>query len=66
MLGALIIEHLEAEGIDFLDLQPSFVEDPRCLYMNDTHWIPAGHRLTADRIASRILENGHLQPPESN
>jgi len=39
-----------AENIVALDLLPILRSDSRCLYMNDTHWIPAGHELVAREI----------------
>ncbi len=36
--------------IEAVDLQPLFLEDSRCLYMNDSHWTPEGHALVAETI----------------
>jgi lysophospholipase L1-like esterase len=41
---------LAARGIPSLDLLDAFRNDSRCLYMNDTHWVPAGHRLVAEQL----------------
>ena len=43
-------EQFTAAGIAWLDLLDVFRGDPRCLYMNDTHWIAAGHELVAQKI----------------
>jgi hypothetical protein len=37
-----------------IDLLPWFQEDRRCLYMNDTHWTPDGHRLAAGLLFERL------------
>ena len=50
MLKALFGEH----GIPTIDLLPAFRRDPRCLYMNDTHWTPEGHALAAASIAEEL------------
>ncbi|MEM7349426.1 MAG: SGNH/GDSL hydrolase family protein [Acidobacteriota bacterium] len=42
------------QPIETLDLLPSFLADERRLYMNDTHWNEAGHRLAAGRIFDHI------------
>jgi lysophospholipase L1-like esterase len=52
MLSALFSER----GIPVIDLLPAFIADPRCpLYMNNTHWNPAGHVLAAETIAPTLL-----------
>jgi len=38
--------------ISYLDLLPDFRADSRCLYMDDTHWVAAGHEMAAQRIAA--------------
>lgn len=42
--------------IPTIDLLPYFRDDPRCLYMNDTHWTPEGHRLAAEIIYEQLPE----------
>lgn len=44
----LLGQRLEAAGIAWVDLLPAFRADGRCLYMNDSHWVAAGHALAAD------------------
>lgn len=51
MPQTLLRERFAALGIPTLDLLPVFRQDPRCLYMNDTHWTPEGHLLAARAIA---------------
>jgi hypothetical protein len=41
-------------GIEIIDLLPAFLEDGRCLYMNDTHWTAEGHRFAAQLIAKEL------------
>ncbi len=54
-------EQFTAAGINWLDLLDVFRSDPRCLYMNDTHWIAAGHELVAQKI-SEFLADRNLVP----
>jgi lysophospholipase L1-like esterase len=54
--------HFDSMGIPYLDLLPDFRADTRCLYMNDTHWVAAGHKMAAERIAAALAENG--LPPQ--
>jgi SGNH hydrolase-like domain, acetyltransferase AlgX len=42
-------------GIPSIVLLPYFREDPRCLYMNDTHWTPEGHALAAAAICDGLV-----------
>jgi hypothetical protein len=44
-------------GIPVIDLLPYFKRDPRCLYMNDTHWTPEGHKLAASVLFEHIFES---------
>lgn len=51
MLSALFGER----RVPVIDLLPAFLADPRCpLYMNNTHWNPAGHVLAAETIAPAL------------
>lgn len=50
-------EQFAASDIATVDLLDIFRNDPRCLYMNDTHWIPAGHRLAAEHIRDYLRAN---------
>lgn len=45
-----------AEDIPVIDLLSTFQDDPRCLYMNETHWTPSGHKLAAQRIFDELLK----------
>jgi hypothetical protein len=51
---SLLTQLLYEQQIEYLDLQSAFTNDPRCLYMNDTHWTPEGHRLAAEKIAQKL------------
>ncbi len=55
MPQAMLREMFAAEGVPVVDLLPDFRRDPRCLYMNDTHWNPAGHVLAARVLADALL-----------
>jgi hypothetical protein len=50
----LLVEMFADRHIDTIDLLPWFREDRRCLYMNDTHWNPDGHRLAASILYERL------------
>jgi len=54
-------ERFKALGIRNLDLLDVIRSDPRCLYMNDTHWVPAGHALVAEQLRD-YLRAGRLVP----
>ena len=56
MLAALFA----GRDVHLVDLLSVFRHDPRCLYMNDTHWNPDGQVLAADALASALLP---LIPP---
>jgi hypothetical protein len=49
-------------GIRYRDLLDDLRGEERCLYMNDTHWNPAGHRFVAEHIRDYLLENELLNP----
>ena len=50
-------EQFAARDIASLDLLDVFRNDPRCLYMNDTHWVAAGHKLAAEKIHDYLRAN---------
>ncbi len=54
MPQSLLTDLFADAGIPTIDLLPVFLADSRCLYMNDTHWIPEGHQLAAQTIADEI------------
>ena len=54
MPQAMLAEMLGEMGIPTIDLLRDFQNDPRCLYMNDTHWTPEGHALAAKIIAEHL------------
>jgi hypothetical protein len=54
MPQTMLREMLEGQKIGYVDLLPPFRSDTRCLYMNDTHWTPGGHRLAAEVIAAEL------------
>jgi hypothetical protein len=56
----LLRERFAQAGIATLDFMPAVLDDGRCLYMNDTHWIPAGHKLAAEQIGGFLQEEGLL------
>ncbi len=41
-------------GIQVVDLLEVFRNDPRCLYLNDTHWTSEGHALAATVVARQL------------
>ena len=45
-------------GIASLDLLDVIRTDERCLFMNDTHWIPEGHLLVAEQIRAYLRASG--------
>jgi hypothetical protein len=54
MPQSMLTEMFHGAGIFTIDLLPPFLKDGRCLYMNDTHWSPEGHKLAAEIIAREI------------
>jgi len=52
----LLLELLQQNNVEVLDLKPAFDADGRCLYMNDTHWVPEGHRLAAEKLAEKLKQ----------
>lgn len=62
MLKEILAEH----DIPVIDLLPYFRRDTRCLYMNDTHWTPEGHRLAAQIIYEELPKfikiSGNVSP----
>ncbi|MEM9554597.1 MAG: GDSL-type esterase/lipase family protein [Acidobacteriota bacterium] len=50
MPQAMLHEMLGGEGLQIVDPLAAFRADPRRLFMNDTHWTPAGHRLAAEIV----------------
>ena len=47
-------------AIDWFDLRPVFLSDPRCLYMSDSHWTAEGHALVAEVIDEALRTGGYL------
>ena len=60
MPQVMLLQLFAENGLPTIDLLPHFREDPRCLYINDTHWTPAGHRLAASVILEHV--NAMLDP----
>ncbi|MCO6452344.1 MAG: hypothetical protein J5I90_16315 [Caldilineales bacterium] len=54
MPQSMLVEKFSEASIPTIDLLPAFLADPRCLYMNDTHWTPEGHRLAAEVIQAGL------------
>lgn len=63
----LLAEEFAALGIATFDLLPVFLNDPRCLYMNDSHWTPDGNVLAASAIARYLSKpiDERLTPPSA-
>jgi hypothetical protein len=55
-----LLERFAANGIATLDLLDPIRSDERCLYMNDTHWVPAGHQLVAEQLGAFLQASGLL------
>lgn len=55
MPQSMLREMFGAEGVPVVDLLPAFRSDPRCLYMNDTHWNRAGQAVAAHALAEALL-----------
>ena len=58
MPQSLLADSFALHDIPTLDLLPAFRRDPRCLYLNHTHWTSAGHVFAASLIAEAVLEMG--------
>jgi len=54
MPQSMLLEKLAAAGVGAVDLLPAFLADPRCLYMNDTHWTAEGHLLAAQTLHAAL------------
>ncbi|MEK7991314.1 MAG: GDSL-type esterase/lipase family protein [Thiotrichaceae bacterium] len=55
MPQSLLTEKLTEINLQNIDLLPAFLQDSRCLYMNDTHWTAEGHQLVAKTLTQAIL-----------
>jgi hypothetical protein len=55
MPQAMLREMFAADGVPVVDLLPAFRRDPRCLYMNDTHWNREGQALAAALLGDVLL-----------
>ncbi|WP_353570174.1 hypothetical protein [Candidatus Albibeggiatoa sp. nov. BB20] len=55
MPQSLLTEKLTELNLQNIDLLPAFLQDKRCLYMNDTHWTAEGHQLVAETLVKSIL-----------
>ncbi len=54
MPQTMLKEMFDKTGVTTIDLLPDFLKSGECLYMNDTHFNPAGQLLTAKIIAAEI------------
>jgi hypothetical protein len=54
MPQSMLVEMFQGIGIPTIDLLPGMLADPRCLYMNDTHWTPEGQELAASIIFEQL------------
>jgi hypothetical protein len=61
----LLKELFRGSGVHaVVDLMPEFQRpslNPSCLFMNDSHWNPDGHRLVANHLAAFLAESGLLR-----
>ena len=55
MPQSMFKEFFAQNDIQVIDLLPAFLEDGRCLYMNDTHWTAEGHKLAATVICEKLI-----------
>ena len=55
MPQAMLAPMFRRAGLQVIDLLTAFRDDPRCLYMNDTHWTPEGHELAASIVLPQVL-----------
>lgn len=51
----LLQSRMDERGIIWSDLLEVLRADPRCLFMNDSHWTPEGHALVAAQIKEELL-----------
>jgi hypothetical protein len=56
MPQSMLRDAFAAEDIPVIDLLRAFRDDPRCMYMNETHWTPQGHKLAAQRIFYGLMK----------
>jgi hypothetical protein len=61
----MLKEMFTGAAIPVIDLLPYFLQDSRCLYMNDTHWTAEGHELAAAVIYENIT-NEKILPNITN
>lgn len=54
MPQSMLIEMFREIGIPTINVLPAMLADHRCLYMNDTHWMPEGHELAASVIIEEL------------
>ncbi|MDP1869533.1 MAG: GDSL-type esterase/lipase family protein [Bradyrhizobium sp.] len=54
MPQSLLIGMFREIGLPTIDVLPAVLADPRCLYMNETHWTPEGHELAASVIFEQL------------
>ncbi|MCV6636414.1 hypothetical protein [Candidatus Albibeggiatoa sp. nov. NOAA] len=55
MPQSLLIDKFTDLGLQSIDLLDTFLQDERCLYMNDTHWTAEGHELVAETLKQALL-----------
>jgi len=56
MPQSMLVEMFRDMDVGSIDLLPAFINDARCLYMNDGHWNPEGHKLAASIIYEEIFD----------
>lgn len=54
MPQSMLLETFGGLGIPTIDLLPAMLADQRCLYMNDTHWLPEGQELAASILFEQL------------
>lgn len=54
MPQSMLLETFGKLGIPTIDLLPAMLADRRCLYMNDTHWLPEGQEFAASIMFEQL------------
>jgi hypothetical protein len=54
MPQSMLVDMFREVGIPTIDVLPAVQADPRCLYMNDTHWTPEGQEVAATAIFAQL------------
>lgn len=54
MPQSMLVGMFREIDVPTIDVLPAVLADPRCLYMNETHWTPEGHELAASVIFEQL------------